>query len=813
MSTFLDNAKNLFTEVPDLFPSSGSQRYDIATSIDESLWNQFFPYELAVLKASTSTNLSGSDERPGVRYDIYEGLKFTLPISPEQLVISTPFAINVSATLGGVVEQHGGAPFRQISFSGTFGVVSDRPTATQLQNERLEIAGTGIFAGTLSAAASVATQATSLGSGQRYTANLSSADTTNSDIQQGSTGYYHFRALQRFLETYADAKKQSGGADLRLAIFIWKEDVAYLVTPLAFDVTKTAATPFEYHYSLRFQAWRRVSIGQIGVSASGVSAPSARASTSYSLVKAYRDISNAIRLANSVTNTLHAVRKDIANVFNVLRQVAHFCSATAGISRTFLSLPKEIRKVAESAVRESWNEIAASFDGLSPSVGGVVQSISSEVAALNSGTATSTPTLTTALSDDSQADLHDLIHPDSLNLSPAQRQATGDYLDQTLSLTSTDFRAAAENLFSVITDFADVVGLNNATYDKVTGRVPKVKVRDATLDDFRAMQALSTAATAIQALVVNAPSRIPITTIEYVAGLANANGIAMRVPKSKFAVPFPYGSSLERLSQQYLGDATRWMEIAELNELRAPYVDETGITQLIASNGSGNLLNMTDVSTLVLGQYISVWSNTFLSERRRVLALKQLSATQWQVTVDGEANLNLLKTVDVASIQWFLVGTVNSQRVIYIPSDSPSNPDILKYVPNESDFNRILTIGEVDGMLSNTGDLVITPDGDWPVVFGMSCLIQWARTALNTRVGTLPLHPTFGIDVGVGDSLADSTAADILKSVKKVFQFNSNFTGVSSALVTRNGPTTQISLELGIAGVDSMLPLTFNVKG
>lgn len=812
----LDNGSSLYTTDRALFDEN-VVRYDFSET-DETLWNKSFPFQLVVLKVSP--RLGGSEEAGqsgAFTYSVYNNLIFTLPVNPESLNNTTPFAIALSATLGGVSEQHGGVPFRHIQFSGTFGVVSERPDAGDLQTGRLGGAlgaVSGIFAGTVEATRNLASSATSLGVGEKYTANLSdeTPGAGDGDILSGSTGYFQFRALQKFLESYAEVKKTAAGRDLRLALFIWKENAAYIVTPQVFDVTKTAQAPFEYRYSLRLQAWRRVNPQDILTGPGGAVFPSTSASTGFSLAQAYTAISNATRTAQAASNVLKAVRKDIAKVFDIFRQVALFCAATGGIPRTALTLPSSIRQNFESATRESWDIIKGSFDGLDPHVSGIVNQINVEVTSFRSGIAASTPTLKTALADDDEADFHDLIRPDSLNLSPAARQVLDDHVQETLSLTSDDFRRIADTTFSIIADYADAVGLNDPTYDKVTGRTPKVKLRDATLDDFRAMHTLAAAAQVIQALVVNAPSRTPITTIEYVAGLANANGIAMRVPRSKFAVPFPYGATLERLSQQYLGDATRWMEIAELNDLRAPYIDETGTTQALATNASGNLLNMNDASALSLGQFIRVWSDTVISEKRRVLSIHQVSPVQWQVTVDGNNDLAKLKVAEHASVMWFTTGTVNSQQVIYIPSDSPSNPDIVKYVPGADDFNRVLTIGDIDGMLSETGDLVITPDGDWPIVFGYAYLVQWARTALNTPVRSLALHPDFGIDAQVGQSLADSSARDILKSVRQVFRFNQSFTGLTAALVQRNGPTTQVSLELGVRGVDALLPLVFDVK-
>lgn len=814
-----NNSKNLYNGLGESIVDENRVRYAHAAMPDGTLWNKSFPYQLAVLQVCEGTHFGG---RPP--YHIYNGLIFTLPVNPESMAVTMPFAINVSATLGGVVEQHGGAPFRHIQFSGTFGVVSDKPSSAGLQGGVLSglLTGPGgIFGGTVQAAQGVLSSAASLGLGEKYKANLfdvasSPASVATSDvINWEDTGYYQFRALQHFLESYAEAKKYSDGKGLRLALFIWKEEAAYLVTPMSFDVQRTAQSPYEYRYSLRLQAWRRILPALVTTSPAGIDRGATTAASSFSFAKVGKFVSDATRTAKAVQNTLRAVRKDVDKVFDLMKQTALFCGSLSGIVKTAWNLPAGIAKDFESAVNESWDIVKASFDGLDPRTKKTIDDITKEVGAGNSGNTPTkrqpSPTLQKALVGDDDV-FRDLIQPDSLNLPATVRADLDAHVAQTMTLTSDDFRVIADTIFDLTADYADVVGLNDPTYDKVTGRIPKPKLRDATLDDYRAMHALAIAGTATLSLVVNAPSRTPLTTVEYVAGLANANGIAMRVPLSKFAAPFPYGSSMERLAQQYLGDATRWMEIVELNELRAPYVDEVGTEALLPTNASGNLLTMTDASGIGVGQFIKLWSDTVIPEKRRVVAIKQFGPTQWQLTVDGEGDLAKFKTANRASVQWFLRGTVNSQQIIYIPSDTPAGEDLLKYVPGGTDVAQILHQGDVDGMLDADGDLVITPDGDWPVVFGMASLIQWARTALNTKVGSLALHPAFGIDAGVGDSIADTSANDILKSVTNVFRFNPSFTGVSSAVVNVDGPSARVSLEVGVRGVDSLLPITFDVK-
>lgn len=840
-----NNTKNLYYSVEgeSLIPP-GTERFVHIASPDGELWNKAFPYQLVVLKVGASAglgtptlglNLSGPTSQ---MYHVHNGLIFTLPVNPESMNISMPFAISTAATLGGVVEQHGGAPFRQIQFSGTLGVVVNKPSASGLQNGALGwLTGTGgIAGGTVQAVGQVLKSASSLGLGEKYTANQFAVreplgtlglDLSGEGTSWTDTGYYQFRALQHFLESYAEAKKQSGGRDLRLALFIWKEEAAYLVTPQAFDVQRTAQSPFEYRYSLRLQAWRRIQPKYISNAPAGIDRGSVAASSSFSFASVHKFVSDATRTAKSVKNVLLAVRKDLDKVFDLMKQTALFCGAVSGIVKTAWDLPKGISQDFHSAVAESWDIVKASYDGLNPTTKKTVDAISSELGATKSGAPgprgssggeggrgkaqTKQGALAAALVGDDDG-FRDLIKPDSLNLNSTVRAKLDAHVAQTMTLTSDDFRVIADTIFDLVADYADVVGLNDPTYDKVTGRTPKPKLRDPVLDDFRAMHSLVVAGTATLSLVVNAPSRTPLTTIEYVAGLANQNGIAMRVPLSKFAAPFPYGMSMERLAQQYLGDASRWMEIVELNELRAPYVDEVGTEQLLATNASGNLLTMTDASGIGIGQFIKLWSDTVIPEKRRVVAIKQLGPTQWQVTVDGEGDLAKFKTANRASVQWFLRGTVNSQQIVYIPSDTAASEDLLKYVPGGNDVAQLLHQGDVDGMLDATGDLVITPDGDWPVVFGMASLVQWARTALNTKVGSLALHPAFGIDAGVGDSVAETSAQDILKSVTNVFRFNPSFTGVSSAAVDINGPTARVSLEVGVRGVDSLLPITFDIK-
>jgi hypothetical protein len=73
-------------------------------------------------------------------------------------------------------------------------------------------------------------------------------------------------------------------------------------------------------------------------------------------------------------------------------------------------------------------------------------------------------------------------------------------------------------------------------------------------------------------------------------------------------------------------------------------------------------------------------------------------------------------------------------------------------------------------------------------------------------------HPTFGLPVKVGQSVADLDAKTLLKAAKNLFVDDPAFTGVESASVLVNGPVTSISIGVGIRGQSQVVPLTFDIK-
>lgn len=777
-ATSRDNTQWLGAVDLDLVKSVGA-RWDWAP-IDESFWSASWPYQLAILEAQ--------DDGSYFQKDV-----FTLPINPESLTNAMPFATVLQATFGGVVENNGGVPLRPLIITGNLGVINDRDSGEALGGTLFQLGG--IAGGTIQAAQALASSAVSTGQGPQFTSNLydEAVPGASSGVPERSTGYYQWLFFQRFLESYAEKKKTEDGERLRLVLYIWKEQAAYLVTPELLQLTRTNDKPMEYQYTFKCTAFSRLNPTDITAAGFPGGAPFNLVTTAgakSSLANALNTIQRARNTVKKFSNLAIAINADFdKTVGGTLRSVGLLLKDAVGAAKTWADFPDSIKNTAYRII----NENTPIFTSLLSSGPSKVPSSASKMVTL---------TVDTSIIDD--------MAVDSLaQTTPELRTAMAKEVARVRAFTTSDFLVMRAQVESFNSLFAAKVGMPDPRSSVV---VPTIRL--ATDDDVRFMNALAESTDSISQMSTVQKQQPETSLLDYVAGLASTAGINMRRALSKFAVPFPYGASLEQLSLQYLGDANRWSEIAALNELLQPYIDEAGTDQLLLANGNGNNIALSDVSQLRIDHLVTIASQTQLPEQRRVVSMQKLAPAYWSVVLSGNEDLGRFKLSEQARIHYFLPNTVNSGKVIFIPSGQPTaNTDVqLRFVPTLSDLERILQAGGVDGELTATGNISITRDGDWPYVQGMATLIQWARVALNTPLGSWLSYPSFGIDVQVGQSLADVSAKDILTSIKNSFRLNNAFTGVRSALVNINGPVTQVTLELGVRGADSTLPVTFELK-
>jgi hypothetical protein len=793
----------------------------------EANWNKTFPYQIVVLR---------SNETLG-QYSIHDNWQVTLPINPEQLQITTPFAVSTAVTLGGIIEQHNGAPIRMITLSGTTGVYPLRGSGDSLASfNPLE----AIFSGTIARFQNTVSSLKSVITGNPPTSPNLYADEigTQQGIQAKGTGYYQFHLLSRMFEYYVSAVKQPKNRDLRLCLMIWKDQAAYLVSPVQFTLNRSVDSPHEYRYTIVLKAWKRISTESIGKLVTN--RPAARKKRDPNLLA---QVLNRIQYAR---NTLQEGRQTILaigpdfdqSVGEVLRETALLIKDGIGLAKTAADFPAKIQESMKDTIVKNSQAIVDALSGseaegdpqVRDQLNTIKSSANSQKSKLSSATDPSDPTGKIFKNPNDSFKLFNNIKMDLLNPSSTVRDQIEAERLRVQQLTRHDFEKRRDQIMTFAANYAARVGAGNETYDRIYNRDDLTSIRETTDQDYAILAALNDAIMQMGRLAAYSDSNPQsnfVTGIEVVAGLAARSGVAFQKPVSKFAVPMPYGFSLEQLSLRYLRDANRWHEIATLNGLREPYVDEVGFDLELLTNAGSNYVTVSDVSNLYLGQPVTLYSNleSFRQAHHdgvtggilkcRIVSITKIADEYYRVELDTTGtDISVFTTTAESKLHAFLPGTVNSQQIIYIPSDRPSTQeDTSKSVPGVNDFDHMLALGGVDLLLDKDGDLVITPDGEAKLAFGLTNLVQYVRISLSTMKGSLLQHPDFGLEIQPGLSHADFTAKDLLQSVKGMFRNDPAFTGVQAASVLKQGAATQLTIAIGIAGYDQLVPITLDVLG
>jgi hypothetical protein len=127
-------------------------------------------------------------------------------------------------------------------------------------------------------------------------------------------------------------------------------------------------------------------------------------------------------------------------------------------------------------------------------------------------------------------------------------------------------------------------------------------------------------------------------------------------------------------------------------------------------------------------------------------------------------------------------------------------------------FDPLLKVAGIDLLITQSGDLAVTPDGDTLLAYGLNNIIQTAQLALNTKKGALLHYPGYGFGVPVGESTADVSPTQLHRQLEEVFSSDPTFTGVYNTVVTKSGPVLKISFSLGLKGVEQLIPISFDVR-
>ena len=842
--------------------------------IDPFRWNEMYPYRLLVvdvtknppevqglgaLRTSGKAETAPVKRSQGLEYIITQvatgGLwECVLPITPQQLKITDQFAINTSATMRGVVEEHNGVKFKTITAAGTTGIWPRKPTVGGRISSPSSIGS--IAGGTLEAFQGVATSVGKLAkmfTGENPNKQANFVKPERSNAGEFSTGYYQALFLGQFLEQYAEMKKDPANKNLRLVFDIPKQNQSFIVTPLAFELSQSEQKPNQMMYSMQFKAWKRIDLKQKTQAVAG-SLPSLDSNTFQRIVGV---ISETRRLLSRSTNLVKAVRSDFQKPFNVLRQTALAVKDLGGLAFSVGDLPRQLIGDFNSAINDALatsssafsrgvdqhtsaaggklvfgNPISGKNTSSSQRAGDVIGAVldrqktneglsNDEISSGALGADAMSRLETDPLNDvfenpEENFDLFDGVTVDDLTLQPAQRLAIEDELLRVRLLTIDDFRDFRQEMVNLAHDIADNFGAGNTTYSYIYGLPdPKTRPIDMTVEENEILQAIFEAVQVYDLLT--ATKQYDDFNIEspmdFVGGLANESGIDFQQFSSKMLVPVPFGLTIEEIAARYMGDSSKWLEIVTLNKLRSPYIDEVGFTYEMLSNAEGRQFNVDDTEdNLFIGQKITIVSDTQPPVTRKIVNVEKIGDNNFLITVDGLDNLDVFQTSANARIKGYLPGTVNSQNQIYLPVDFPSDPDDRTFEIANIPSTALNKLAKVDFLLTDNFDIAINSVGDFRLASGLTNLIQALKLKIRTKKGTLLRHLDYGVGLEHGVSVADIENGEIIKSLNAMIESDSRFQSIDRLSIKLNGSTMSIDMSVIIANGTGVLPISFDIK-
>lgn len=814
-------------------------------ALDPDRWNKLYPYRLLVIDVTNSNAVVNG--QPNVALDVTGSVdgstlnftalgaqwEFNLPITPEQLSITDTFAINTTATLRGVLEEHNGAKFKTISASGTFGVWPHRSSTSipsPNPNPVLQELGS-IFGSTISAFNNVVNQVKAVANTFTTGHPANSPVTPMPEgVNSGSTGYYLALALQQFLEQYAEAKRDPKNAGWRLVFDIPKQNQSFIVTPNQFIWQQNVAKAMSISYSMQLKAWRRVFLNE-NITLSSLPLQTL---TPGILQRILNTITQARTAVASAYGLISAVTSDITAPLNALRQTALLVKDLSGVAVTAADLGRQVVAAYSTPIGQYFanlnqttlnaqatsnstvmNQIAGlkaasqNTEGLSISAvaGGQLGTAAAQAQANN-------PAYNAFSNSDANFALFDLVPVNSLQLSVSQQNQVNNIVTAASTITIDQlkqYRATIQNLALAL---SNNYGSGSAYYNNVYGLpAPVTRITPLSIDGFDLLNNLYETMQAYDLLTATTQlddSNVQ-TSMQYVAGLAATSGITFKTSESKIIVPVPFGLTMEQISLRYLDDPQRWLEIATLNMLRDPYIDEDGFQYSLLSNATGRQITVGDNTNLYLGQPVTLNAAGQLPTTRKILGIDTLSTTSFLLTLDGEPNLGNYTLASKAYIQAYLPGTVNSQQKIYIPSDIavPVSPTII--MPSAATGDPLTGISQVDWLLTDSGDVAINNFGDFRLSYGLTNIIQALKIKMTTQLGTVLLHPDFGIGLRPGMSISDITAQKIYDSLNSLIAADPRFQGLGSLQIQINGSTLSINMAVKITNQNGVFPINFTM--
>ncbi len=508
-----------------IIPDNSGNLYPVAfeevtSSLNLESWNRLvFPYTFSVVDIVNRGSLVGFKD-------------FSLPIAPSKLSQTEQFAISIKPTQGGTVVNHSGNRYKKLTIEGTTGVNPFRGM-------------TGVDSTTGRAIAK------------------------DPGAIKYKSGYEVFIELRNWFKVYYQVKATfpDESRDQRMVFKNFKDGEFLIVELLDFTMDRTASRSLLYDYKMEFKV----------LSTFNFDAPvkSFLGDIDSRINKAVSKIDTARGIFLGTQEILRKIESSYnSTVLEPLRKINLAAKALAGIPITAADVGNRIV-----------NNTVTSLDSLN-----IMKTIKEQQELAKTGQDATVPQslsdaplpedLEAAASNNGAQNIIDLNEA-LLDIPVAQLPAsTQESMPAEIEDASNNPRSfyeeAIDNLTRVKENAEDSFNLGSDTFDQLFDRTATFVAesgKEATPEEFSLLGAFNESITGIHLLLSSDvlfksefASRIETIEEQFV------DDLNLRSLPTVKQINIPIDVDLEQIALDELGDPTRWVEIAELNDLNAPYI-------------------------------------------------------------------------------------------------------------------------------------------------------------------------------------------------------------------------------------------------
>lgn len=406
------------------------------------------------------------------------------------------------------------------------------------------------------------------------------AGTTGQRPSNTISGYEYFLQLRNYFRSYAELKKSTDQKNSQL-IFMNRKDNEYLIVePVKFVMERDSGRPFLYNYKIVMKALglRRPNFanGILGDFFNKID----------SIIERITDYIQGSRvIMQGFTNFFTGIEREfVATIMEPIETVGLAFKQFRGLPFTLADMPSSIiNQLSDRTVQAFLDNAKQEKKNGNVNFAEIKIPIDTQ----RESTANGANALS-ILTPQAKADLSVSVFSDS------EKNILNNFVADALKKTKSFYEELLTNITSLRDDLSDKSGVGDTYYDDFVGRTPEFtasSTRTPREDDVEAMIGLNLAERAIK-YILSTESLFNETVEQYIDDVEDKykNNLELINPQSVDEIILPNNATLEDLAAEYLGSADRWIDIAIVNNLIAPYIDEDSTSDRIKRPGDKILI-------------------------------------------------------------------------------------------------------------------------------------------------------------------------------------------------------------------------------